>query len=152
MGVCLRMSKNSPHTFQTEAVVAASGPGEVAGAAGEREGERWCSCADDCENGSGRPCALQRHVPAVLRVRSESASDSVRHQRWDFSVASQRQVPAVQTFTVRCSSQGLLTCPSSWRWGAVSPGSFGAPLLLCSGGGTVAGRGRQAVCLLSAGV
>ena len=74
---------------------------------------------------------------------------------WDFPVATQRQVPAVQTFTVRCSSQGLLTCPSScndWRRGAVSPGSFGAPLLLCSGGGTVAGRGRQAVCPLSAGV
>ena len=53
---------------------------ERAGAAGRREGERRCSCADDCENGCGRPCALQRHVPAGLRVRSESASDSVRLQ------------------------------------------------------------------------
>ena len=36
-----------------------------------------CSCADDREDGCGRPCALQRQVLAVLRVRSESASDSV---------------------------------------------------------------------------
>ena len=33
---------SSPRTFQTEAVVAASGPGGVAGAAGRREGERRC--------------------------------------------------------------------------------------------------------------
>ena len=34
------MSENSPRTFLIEAVVAASGPGGVAGAAGEREVRR----------------------------------------------------------------------------------------------------------------
>ena len=69
------MSKNSPRTYQTEAVVAASGA-----AGGRREATR-CSNADDREDGCGRPCALQRQVPAVLRVRSETTSDSVRLQR-----------------------------------------------------------------------
>ena len=45
-----------------------------------REAAR-CSCAEDCDDGSGRPCALQRQVPAVLRVRSGRASASVRLQR-----------------------------------------------------------------------
>ena len=49
------------------------GHGGVAGAAGRREGERRGSCAEDCEDGRGRPCALQRLLPA--------ASDSVRLQR-----------------------------------------------------------------------
>ena len=54
------MNNSSPRTFLTEAVVAASGPeGGVAGAVGEegREAAR-CSCADDSEDGCGRPCAL----------------------------------------------------------------------------------------------
>ena len=66
------MNNNSPRTFLTEAVVAASGPGGE-GAAGRRAAGREaarCSCAEDREDGRGRPCALQRQVPAVLRVRS----------------------------------------------------------------------------------
>ena len=58
--------------------MAASGPGGVAGAAGRRRGKER---ADDREDGRGRPCALLRQVPAVLRVRSGSASVSVRLQR-----------------------------------------------------------------------
>ena len=82
----LPMNNSSPHTFLTEAVVAASGPGGGAGVAGgggrggEREAAR-CSCAEDREDGRGRPCALQRQVLAVLRVRSGRASASVRLQR-----------------------------------------------------------------------
>ena len=45
-----------------------------------REAAR-CSCAEDRDDGRGRPCALQRQVPAVLRVRSGRASASVRLQR-----------------------------------------------------------------------
>ena len=44
-------------------------------------GGRRCSCAEDRDDGRGRPCALQRQVPAVLRVRSGRASTSVRLQR-----------------------------------------------------------------------
>ena len=55
------MNNSSPRSFLTEAVVAASGPGEVAGAAGRREGREAarCSCAEDRDDGRGRPCALQ---------------------------------------------------------------------------------------------
>ena len=61
------MSENSPRTFQTEAVVAASWPGGWLGRGGgkEREAAR-CSCAEDRDDGRGRPSALLRQVPAVL--------------------------------------------------------------------------------------
>ena len=55
------MNNSSPRTFLTEAVVAASGPGGVAGAAGGERGSEAarCSCAEDRDDGRGRPCALQ---------------------------------------------------------------------------------------------
>ena len=76
------MNNSSPRTFLTEAVMAASWPG-----GGGRVGGGWgsgaarCSCADDREDGRGRPCVLLRQVPAVLRVRAGCASAPVRLQR-----------------------------------------------------------------------
>ena len=74
------VNNSSPCAFLTEAVVAASGPGRGGrggGEGGEREAAR-CSCAEDRDDGRGRPCALQRQVPAVLKVRSGRASASFR--------------------------------------------------------------------------
>ena len=88
------MNNNSPRTFLTEAVEAASGPGVRW--PGRRGGERkaaWCSCAED----RGRPCALQRQVPAVLRVRSDRASASVRLQRVGLSCCDAETGATVKT-------------------------------------------------------
>ena len=51
-------NNSSPRTFLTEAVVAASG--EWPGRREERGSEAArCSCAEDRDDGRGRPCALQ---------------------------------------------------------------------------------------------
>ena len=80
-------------------------------AAGEegREAAR-CSCAEDREDGCGRPCALQRQVPAVLRVRSGRASASVRLQRVGLSSCDAETGAHTANFTVMCSSRLLLPC------------------------------------------
>ena len=99
------MNYSSPRTFLAEAVVAASGPGEVAGAAaGGRSEAARCSCAEDREDGRGRPCALQRQVPAVLRVRSGRASASVRLQRVGLSSCDAETCAHSAHSTVRRSS------------------------------------------------
>ena len=97
------MNNSSPRTFLTEAVVAASGQEGVAGAAGRSEAAP-CRCAEDREDGRGRPCALQRQVPAVLRVRSGRASASVRLQRVGLSSCDTETSLHSAHSTVRCSS------------------------------------------------
>ena len=99
------MSNSSPRTFLTEAVVAASRPGEGGrgGGGGGSEAAR-CSCAEDRDDGRGRPCALQRQVPAVLRVCSGRASASVRLQRVGLSSCDAETGLHSAHSTVRCSS------------------------------------------------
>ena len=83
--------------------MAASGPGGGRGG-GEGEVRRR---AEDCEDGRGRPCALQRQVPAVLRVRSGHASASVQFvfRGWDFLSSCDAETSAhIAHSTVRCSS------------------------------------------------
>ena len=60
------------------------------------------SCAED----RGRPCALQRQVPAVLRVRSGCASASVRLQRVGLSCCDAETGAHSANFTVRCRPLG----------------------------------------------
>ena len=119
------MNNNSPRTFLTEAVEAASGPREE-GWPGRREGvERkaaWCSCAEE----RGRPCALQRQVSAVLRVRSDRASASVRLQRVGLSCCD-----AETGATVLLHGQVQFL------------GVVAMPVVVGSGGGTAARRRRQ---------
>ena len=99
------MSENSPRTFQTEAVVAASGPGGGGrGVGGQGSEAARCSCAEDRDDGRGRPCALQRQLPAVLRVRSGRASASVRLQRAGLSCCDAETGLHSAHSTVRCSS------------------------------------------------
>ena len=107
---------NSPRTFLTEAVVAASGPGEGGQGAeggGGREAAR-CSCAEDLDDGRGRPCALQRQVPAVLRVRSRRPSLSFRG--WDFPVVTQRQVSTAHTPRSGAALGAVAMLVVVWRW------------------------------------
>ena len=101
----------------------------MAGAAGGRKAA-WCSCAED----RGRPCALQRQVPAVLRVRSDRASATVRLQTVGISCCDAETGATVQT------SRSGAVLGSSWeRVSSGSPGCF------FSGGGTGArgGGGRR---------
>ena len=72
----------------------------LAGAAGR------CSCAEDRADGRGRPCALRRQAPAVLRVRSGSVSASVRLQRVGLSSFDAETIAHSANSTVRCSSWG----------------------------------------------
>ena len=98
------MSNSSPRTFLTEAVVGQGGgwPGRGRGGGGSEAAR--CSCAEDRDDGCGRPCALQRQVPAVLRVRSGRASASVRLQRVGLSSCDARHCVHNAHSTVRCSS------------------------------------------------
>ena len=143
------MNNNSPRAFLTEAVVAASGPEGVAGGAGGkgREAAR-CSCADDREDGCGRPCALQRQVPAVLRVRSESASDSVRLQRVGLQLR-RREWCAQCKLHGQVPSLGSLPCTSSCTTGA-GERSVQAALVAFSGGEKREGAAGGFVCFQTA--
>ena len=101
------MNNSSPSTFLTEAVVAASGPGGSGRGGGVKGGgseAARCSCAEDRDDGRGRPCALQRQVPAVLRVRSGLASASVSLQRVGLSSCDAETGVHSAHSTVRCSS------------------------------------------------
>ena len=111
------MNKNSPRTLDC-------GGGELARREwpgrwerGEGEAAR-CSCAEDRADGRGRPCALQRQDPTVLRVRSGCASASVR--------CPQCKIHGQVQFLVVAGS-----------------GQFRQLWLLFSGGGTAAGGWRQ---------
>ena len=142
------MNNNSPRNFLTEAVVAGGRwPGRWGG---EREAGR-CSCAEDREGGRGRPCALQRQVPAVLRVRSGSASASVRLQRVGPSSCDAETGAHSANSTVRCSS---CCCCHARRRATTGAGEWSvqAALVAFSGGGTAAGEGGgRRLRLLSAG-
>ena len=99
------MNNSSPRTFLTEAVVAASGPGGVGGAEGGGKMRRArCSCAEDRDDGRGRPCVLLGQVPAVLRVRAGCASAPVRLQRVGLSSCDAETGVHSAHSTVRCSS------------------------------------------------
>ena len=104
--------------------------------AGERGGggieAARCSCAEDRDDGRGRPCALQRQVPAVLRVRSGRASASVRLQRDG-------------TFLLRRRDR----CPQCTLHGQVQLLVL-LPCLYSSGGGPAAGEGGGRQAALSA--
>ena len=91
------------------------GQGEWPGRRGGKE-RRRCSCAEDREDGRGRPCALQRQVPAVLRVRSGRASASVRLQRVGLHSCDAETGAHSANSTVRCSSWGC--CHGRRRAGA----------------------------------
>ena len=107
----------------------------------EREAGR-CSCAEDRADGRGRPCALQRQVPAVLRVRSGRASASVRLQRVGLASCDAETGAHSANSTVRCSYWGCCHARRRATIGA-GDGQFRQLWLLFSGG-TAAGRGRQA--------
>ena len=87
------------------------GGGEV----GERAEAEGCSCAEvRGYPGYGRPCALQRQVPAVQGVRPCCASDSVHLQVWGIPVVYAQcnlcRRPAIPRYW--CSSGALLICLS----------------------------------------
>ena len=99
------MNDSSTRTFLTEAVVAASGPGGWPGRRGKGGSEAArCSLAEDRDDGRGRPCALQRRVPTILRVRSGCASASVRLQRVGLSSCDAETGVHSAHSMVRCSS------------------------------------------------
>ena len=121
---------------------------------GRRSGEgseaARCSCAEDREDGRGRLCALQRQVPAVLRVRSGRASASVRFQRVGLSSCDAESGAHSANSTVRCRLWGRCHARRRATTGA-GERSVQAALVAFSGGGTAAGRGAGGGCLLSAG-
>ena len=97
------MSDNSPRTFQTEAVVAASWPGGWLGRRGGGKGGGAVQLCRDRDGGRGRPCVL-RQAPAVLRVRAGCASAPVRLQRVGLSSCDAGTGLHSAHSTVRCSS------------------------------------------------
>ena len=82
--------------------------GQRGGRGGGEEGSEAarCSCAEDRDDGRGRPCALHRQVPVVLRVRSGRASGSVRLQRAGLSSCDAETGVHSANSSVRCRPWG----------------------------------------------